>query len=102
LKGDGKVAFLKPSYKLNVWDFKWTPKDRIKTLFSSYLSAANLGNMSCSKWGSSERVEMHHVRLLSDINPKMSEVDKLMAKRRRKQIPLCRSCHLDHHKTSKP
>jgi hypothetical protein len=44
---------------------------------------------------------MHHVRLLSDLNPKMSEVDKLMAKRRRKQISLCRSCHLDHHKTSK-
>jgi len=26
---------------------------------------------------------MHHVRLLSDLNLKMSEVDKLMAKRRR-------------------
>jgi len=46
-------------------------------------------------------VEMHHVRLLKDLNPKLSEIDRLMSKRRRKQIPLCRSCHLNHHKTSK-
>jgi len=46
-------------------------------------------------------VEMHHVRLLKDLNPKLSEIDRLMSKRRRKQIALCRSCHLNHHKTSK-
>jgi len=45
---------------------------------------------------------MHHVRLLSDLNPKLSEIDKIMAKRRRKQIPLCRKCHLEHHKNEKP
>jgi thymidine kinase len=96
------VGFLKPSYKINTWDFKSNPKDRIKTLFASYLSAATLNDISCSKCGSTERVEMHHVRLLSDLNPKLSEIDKIMVKRRRKQIPLCRSCHLDHHKTHKP
>jgi hypothetical protein len=101
LKGKGKTAFLKPSDKLNVWDFKSNPKDKLKTLFASHLSTAGLGNISCYKCGSNERVEMHHVRLLSDLNPKMSAIDKLMAKRRRKQIPLCRLCHLDHHKTLK-
>jgi hypothetical protein len=45
---------------------------------------------------------MHHVRLLSDLNPKLSEIDRIMLKRRRKQIPLCRFCHLDHHKNFKP
>jgi hypothetical protein len=101
LKGNDKIGFIKPSYKLNPWDFKSNPKDRIKTLFASYLSAANLENLSCLKCGSTEMVEMHHVRLLKDLNPKLSEIDRLMSKRRRKQIPLCRLCHLNHHKTSK-
>lgn len=30
-------------------------------------------------------VEMHHVRLLKDLNPNMSEIDRLMSKRRRKK-----------------
>lgn len=102
LKGEDKIGFLKPSYKINVWGFKSNPKDRIKTLFASYLSAATLDSLECVKCGSSYRVEMHHVRLLSDLNPKLSEVDRIMAKRRRKQIPLCRACHLEHHKNSKP
>lgn len=102
LKGAGKVAFLKPNYKIDVWDFKSKPKDRIKTLYASYLSAATLGGLECTKRGSKVRVEMHHVRLLSDLNPKLTEIDKIMAKRKRKQIPLCRVCHLDHHKNHKP
>jgi hypothetical protein len=101
LKGKDKIAFFKPSYKLNLWDFKSNPKDIVKSLFATYLSAASLDNLSCSKCGSTERVEMHHVRLLSDLNPNLSEIDKLMIKRRRKQIPLCRQCHLEHHKTLK-
>jgi group II intron reverse transcriptase/maturase len=102
LQGKDKIAFLKPSYKMNLWDFKSNPKNRIQTLFASYLSAATLGALNCSKCGSLDRVEMHHVRLLSDLNPKLSEIDRIMAKRRRKQIPLCRSCHLEHHKLFKP
>lgn len=101
LKGNDKAAFLKPSYKLNTWDFKINAKDRIKTLFTSHISTATLDSLSCEKCGSKTRVEMHHVRLLKDLNPKLSEIDKIMAKRRRKQIPLCRPCHLDHHKNSK-
>jgi hypothetical protein len=101
LKGKDKIAFLKPSYKLNIWDFKSNPKDIIKTLYATFISAASLDNLACTKCGSNERVEMHHIRLLSDLNPKMSAIDKLMAKRRRKQIPLCRLCHLDHHKSLK-
>jgi group II intron reverse transcriptase/maturase len=102
LKGDGKTGFLKPSYKIDVWGFKSKPKDRIKTLFAPYLSAATLDSLECAKCKSTDRVEMHHVRLLSDLNPKLSEVDRIMAKRRRKQIPLCRNCHLEHHKNQKP
>jgi group II intron reverse transcriptase/maturase len=101
LKGINKIAFFKPSYKINIWDFKSNPKERIKSLYATFLSAANPGDSSCTKCGTNERVEMHHIRLLSDLNPKMSAIDKLMTKRRRKQIPLCRLCHLEHHKNLK-
>lgn len=102
LKGKDKTAFVKPSYKINIWDFKANPQDKIKTLYATFLSAASLENLSCTKCGTNERVEMHHVRLLSDLNPKMSAIDKLMAKRKRKQIPIRRLCHLEHHKSQKP
>jgi group II intron reverse transcriptase/maturase len=101
LKGNDRIAFLKPSYNLKVWDFKVNAKDRIKTLFASHLSAATLNSLSCSNCGSTTQVEMHHVRLLKDLNPKLSLIDKMMAARRRKQIPLCRPCHLTPHKNHK-
>lgn len=40
---------------------------------------------------------MHHIRQLKDLNPKLSKIDALMAANRRKQIPVCRTCHLDIH-----
>lgn len=43
---------------------------------------------------------MHHIRTLKDLNPKMNSIDKLMIKIKRKQIPLCRECHMVKHKTN--
>lgn len=60
-------------------------------------SLASLDNLECYKCGSAYRVEMHHVRMLKDLNPKARVVDRLMAKARRKQIPLCRKCHMEYH-----
>jgi len=110
LRGNDNIGFMKPSYKLNPWDFKSNPllfswlvcwpkayqptnlprfvllfvfeyknkkqktkksetqgprQDRIKTLFASYLSAANLYNLYSLKVDPPKGgVEMHHVRLL--------------------------------------
>jgi hypothetical protein len=98
LKGTDKISFYKPSYKINTWDFNKV--DKLKSLYASYISAATLDSLECVKCRSDHRVEMHHVRLLSDFNPKLSEIDKIMAKRRRKQIPLFRKCHLEHNEKS--
>jgi hypothetical protein len=43
---------------------------------------------------------MHHIRYLKDLNPKVSKIDELMIKRRRKQIALCRACHMKHHSST--
>jgi len=108
LKGKDKIGFMDAEYGLAPWDFK-TPSDTrspqnkvsesgiIKTLYAESISVASLENLSCVKCGSKYRVEMHHVKYLKDLNPKLSKIDALMAKRRRKKIPLCRECHLSHH-----
>lgn len=64
-------------------------------------SIANLDGLECNMCKSSENVEMHHVRHLKDLNPKLDMLDKLMLSRKRKQIPLCRVCHVDKHTKAK-
>nr|ATI20252.1 group II intron reverse transcriptase/maturase [Juglanconis oblonga] len=54
-------------------------------------------DMACANCGSEERVEMHHLRHIRTINVKLSPFDKMMARINRKQVPLCRSCHIDVH-----
>lgn len=92
-----KVSFVRPSFRVNVWNFKTNQVDYIRSLFAKGISAASLQGLSCSICGSEYRVEMHHVRALKDLNPKLRYIDALMASRRRKQIPVCRECHLKIH-----
>jgi predicted HNH restriction endonuclease len=42
-------------------------------------------------------IEMHHIKSIKTINPKLSKFDQLAARINRKQIPLCRGCHLKVH-----
>jgi nicotine oxidoreductase len=102
LKGRDNHAFYEPDLKLKPWDFKVNTREHLATLYASHLSAASLANLKCSKCGTFENVEMHHVRKMSDINPKISEINRIMIRAYRKQVPLCRHCHLEHHKTIDP
>ena len=58
---------------------------------------ARIENMICSMCQSDYRVEMHHIKAMKSLNPKVSAMDKLMIKANRKQIPLCRECHMKYH-----
>ena len=106
LQGKDNIAFVAPTYTLKVWDFKIPDKHLksditqtglLSTLYASNISKASLEGLICAMCESDYRVEMHHVKYLKDLNPKLNKVDELMAKRRRKQIPLCRKCHIVHH-----
>jgi nicotine oxidoreductase len=60
--------------------------------------------LTCSVCNSDYRVEMHHIRKMKELNPKSDLIDKVMARKNRKQIPLCRKCHTSseyHNKTYK-
>lgn len=69
----------------------------VSALFSLSKSMATLKDLKCKVCGSDYRVEMHHIKKMADLKPTTRYVDKLMAKAQRKQIPLCRDCHMKHH-----
>lgn len=96
LESPKKIKFLKPSYKISL-KFNSKANPNIAALYGSK-SIASLEGLKCSVCGSDYRVEMHHIRAMKDLNPKISYIDRLMVKAYRKQIPLCRSCHIAKHK----
>ena len=51
---------------------------------------------ACIGCGATERVEMHHVRKLRDLKGK-SGLTQRLSPIKRKQVPLCRRCHLKVH-----
>ena len=91
----GDHALYSPSYKYR-GKFSINSNPRIVGLYSRYRSIASLENLACSLCGSKYKVDMHHIR--ADLKPKSSSVDYLMARAKRKQIPLCRICHLKKHR----
>lgn len=99
LKGKDKHAFIDIILGVDTWAFLIKEgKDPLLNIYGRGISRANLDNLICSKCGSDYRVEMHHIRMLKDLNPKINIIDRKMAEKQRKQIPLCRSCHMEHHK----
>lgn len=93
-----KTSFVKAEYTADYMDFKVNSSPTVANLFSTHKSIASLENLPCSLYGSHYRVEMHHVRKMKDLKPNTSKVDRTMIRARRKQIPLCRSCHMDKHR----
>ena len=89
----------KPTLIMNCWDFKVNKNNYdIAQFYYQTVSLASLDNLKCSACASDFRVEMHHIRAMKDLSPKTKSLDRLMAKANRKQIPLCRSCHMKHHR----
>jgi len=91
-------SFVKAIYTTNYMDFKVNTNPIVSNLFASHKSIASLEDLPCSLCGSQYRVEMHHIKHMKDLNPKISKVDRIMIRARRKQIPLCRSCHMEKHR----
>ena len=52
----------------------------------------------CRICQSTIKVEMHHLKHIKTVNIKLKGIDKEMASINRKQIPVCKSCHLMIHR----
>jgi hypothetical protein len=82
---------------------KTAGKDRINGPYYNTRSeiVERLLKNACDVCGSKEKVEMHHVRKLADLNKQGRREQplwmKIMIARKRKSIPLCRRCHMDIH-----
>lgn len=90
---------LKPLNKL------WAPKpgtkekvlpDPLRILNWNSIRGRNILEGVCAKCGERDNVEMHHVRKLADLRGR-NFAESMMIAAQRKQIPLCRSCHLEAH-----
>lgn len=96
LTGPKGKSFFKPSYKTTL-KFLTSASPLVGSLFQEK-STATLDNLRCSVCDSTHRVEMHHVRAMKDLNPKLSYMDRLMVRINRKRIPLSRRCHMMKHR----
>nr|YP_004927430.1 COB-ai2 protein [Yarrowia galli]CCC29072.1 COB-ai2 protein [Yarrowia galli] len=90
----------RPLYTKDVWDFKVNEVNHnVVNLYANNVSLANTDDLSCKVCASKHKVEMHHIRQMKDINKKISKytLEYLMMKANRKQMALCRECHMKHH-----
>jgi hypothetical protein len=91
-----ETKFFKPeNYEVKYMDFKMNLDAPVVSLHP--VTIASLDKLICTACGSGYRVEMHHIRMMKDLNPKLSYFEKLQVKLRRKQMPLCRDCHMKLH-----
>lgn len=77
-----------------------TGRDRFSRVGSIFRRASltiRVADISCCKCGSTLNVEMHHIRALKNRNKRLDPVSMAMSARSRKQIPLCRKCHVRQH-----
>nr|YP_010391192.1 hypothetical protein NDA36_mgp37 [Fusarium vorosii]QID45199.1 Reverse transcriptase (RNA-dependent DNA polymerase) [Fusarium graminearum]UPX02618.1 hypothetical protein [Fusarium vorosii]DAC73639.1 TPA_asm: hypothetical protein [Fusarium graminearum] len=99
LTGPKGKGLFKPSYKTTL-KFLINSSPVIGAMFQNK-STATLDKLECKICGSSHKVEMHHIRAMKDLNPKLSYLDREMVRVNRKRIPLCRVCHMMKHSKRK-
>lgn len=61
------------------------------------ISAVSALGQVWANCGDPKRVEMHHIKHLKTLNARLDSFSKMMASINRKQIPLCRPCHVRVH-----
>ena len=70
LKGEDRIGFVQAVYGMDAWNFKIKNREIIPTLYAETLSKASLQNLKCAVCESEYRVEMHHIRMMKDLNSK--------------------------------
>nr|YP_010338939.1 putative reverse transcriptase protein [Erythrolobus coxiae]UNJ19011.1 putative reverse transcriptase protein [Erythrolobus coxiae] len=93
-----KKKLFKPTYKWKGF-FSPTRSSVISLLYATNISRASLESLKCTKCESEYKVGMHHIRMMKDLNPKTSHVDRLIIRANRIQILLCRACQMVYHRT---
>jgi group II intron reverse transcriptase/maturase len=97
--GEGKVREVSLSYDWRYYKARKTKTRKYDPQQANQRASrlARVLDQPCAICKSAENVEMHHVKRLPKPGSKLSPIDAIMVKMRRKQIPVCRSCHDNIH-----
>lgn len=84
----------------NIWDFKTKITDPYIGLKVSPLRSKLLSSDQCKICGTKEDLEMHHLKALKKDGVLLEDryMAALMQRMNRKQICVCRNCHINIHK----
>jgi len=97
------VLFTREPNRVSVWNFKGSTTmtdTALHTLFTSFAKRTSvLSHSSCQVCGATKALEMHHVRALrkGEKDVRGDYFTSMMQRMNRKQITVCRSCHLTIH-----
>lgn len=94
------VPLAKPK-KFYITDFtNLNPLARLEKLSKSTFRSRAVLDSACTICKTTEQIEMHHVRKLRDSSKSIKNdyMTNMMSRMNRKQIPICRSCHIKYHK----
>ena len=94
-----KIVFYDPDLKRT--PMRFLSAERIWEPFRALewkVSTKDKFGCSCALCGVREDVEMHHLRHVRNMNKKLGAFDQMLVRVNRKQIPLCRACHMSVHR----
>jgi len=93
-----EINFIKLFYRAT-GIFRTRVSSIIPNLFS-LKSISNLYRLVYSICSADTKIEMHHIRLMKNANPKLLKFNKIMVKINREQIPLCRNYYMKYYSKS--
>jgi hypothetical protein len=93
-----KISYKRPRKPINRPDDAFSFEKYFESLI--YRHKRHVGNLKgpCIVCGSFQDIEVHHIRALKDINKRKDWLSITMAKYSRKQVPVCKACHIKIHK----
>jgi len=100
LQRSGKVSLLyykDQRIKFPLYKLSGTSEPRLRTLFQKASYTIRRQALECVRCGSTDKVQMHHVRMIKDLIKHTDPISRAMIARKRKQIPLCQRCHVAQH-----
>jgi group II intron reverse transcriptase/maturase len=76
------------------------PMARLEKLAQATFRTKSAFDMPCVICKAADNIEMHHVRKLKDSSRAIKNdfLTSMMSRMNRKQVPLCKECHIDYHK----
>ena len=92
----GKSVLYDPKHLASAPKFKIDVTPVTPNLYAKFKSRVTSYKLLCAKCRLDYRVEMHPIREMKNLDPKISKVDCLMVRANRKQFPLYRECHMKY------